>query len=151
MRDFQKARAYRAERRVERDQVSMLELDALAATLRADWDLWFELEYRHEMPRGVGALAVIVGGFRIVLGDGNHTRLDLLHEFAHLATERVNPGHKHGPLWAGAYLELAWRYAGTWQASRLQAAFEQERVRYITPGRLFEPLMLGGRDANSRG
>lgn len=137
MRDFQRARVYRAEARVDRPMASMMELDALAATLRRDFDLPFDLRYEP----GVTRAAACAPGEWIVLGDVRHTRFDLLHEFAHLVAERGHEGQAHGPLWAAAYLHLVLRYSGPLASGRLRAAMEFERVRWIQPGLLLEPLV----------
>ncbi len=114
------------------ERASMLELGALAQTLRRDFDMPFDLRFEP----GVSRAAASLPGAWIVLGDTRHTRLDLLHEFAHLVTERGHEEHQHGPLWVGVYVELVRRYEGAAPAERLLAAFEAERVRWITPGGL---------------
>lgn len=142
MRDFQRARVYRAENQVARGQVSMLELDALAQTLRQDFAFPFTLGYAppYRLQRCAGGYANPARQL-VVLGDGNHSPFDLLHEFGHLLAERGHSGQKHGPLWVGMYVELVRRYMGDGYGDRLLSAFESGRVRWTTPYRLLEPLI----------
>lgn len=132
MRDFQRARVYRAEGRLAFDLVGMLELDALAGTLRRDFDMPFRLRFEP----GVSRAAASLPGAWIVLGDTRHTRHDLLHEFAHLLAERGHEGQNHGPLWVAVYLELVRRYLGPAPADALLDALDLEGVQWLAPSAL---------------
>lgn len=145
-RDTQRERLYRAEREAflakgissmadaPKDFATMLAIDEYVETVRTS--KWLAVHY----PRGAMAPVRLVGGrgcnateSRIMLAKWGYVKWIVLHELAHVVTDRHHRYEKlpgHGREFARVYLALVRRWMGVAEYEKLRREFKLHRVKY---------------------
>lgn len=147
MRDFQRAKVYRAEEYVFS---KAMQLDTIQLCEMYTSSVWDDPRFKEKFPRAHkggpppvkhsprmkgGALAYFAPNEKISLSSKGMTDLVVIHEIAHIVVEREHQTDDesrifHGPEWVDTYIKLTEMFVGRPVAVELTDALLAENVRF---------------------
>lgn len=128
MRDTQRGRVYKAERRMSTKGQEYASLDEMKKRIdRIATSKWWKFHFA-----STGKLTVVrqrggaraTGTFMVSFGKSMQYDLWIMHELGHIAVARWKGNHRHGPEFTRAYLLLVRRYMGASVADELKTHFK---------------------------